>query len=92
VEVIRDEPAPYFASLIVALAQRSGLRGYKLSVDHGEPIPHPRSVIELLGTLKKMIGFELATSDLTRVATKMAEKMESVAAEEAPPRRPGIYG
>ena len=91
VEVIRDEPAPYFASLIVALAQRNGLRGYKLSVDHGEPIPHPRSVIELLGTLKKMAGFELPTAELARLATKMAENIESVA-EEQPPRRPGIYG
>jgi proteasome assembly chaperone (PAC2) family protein len=92
VEIIRDEPAPFFASLIVALARRHGISAVKLSVDHGEPMPHPRSVIQLLAVLQKMLGFSVETSDLSSLADKMAANLESAPGPEAQPRRSGVYG
>jgi proteasome assembly chaperone (PAC2) family protein len=92
VEIIRDEPAPYFASLVLAQADRYGFRGYKLSVDHGEPVPHPKGVIELLSTLQKMMGFKLETGDLDEAARKLALNLESSSEGYAPDTRPGIYG
>ncbi len=59
VKLIKDEPAPFFASMVVGLAKGYGMRGYKVSVNHGEPTPHARSVAKMLGVLSKMIGFEI---------------------------------
>src|SRR5579862_2202173 len=42
VEIQREESAYYFANVIVAMASKYGISGYKLSVNHGEPAPHPR--------------------------------------------------
>jgi proteasome assembly chaperone (PAC2) family protein len=92
VEVIRDEPAPYFASLIIALAGRYGIRGYKISVDHGEPIPHPRSVAEMMTVLQKILGFKVDTRELKTVAEKMAANLEPTPGVDIPQRRGGIYG
>ena len=58
IKILTDEPAPFFASLVVALASEHGMRGYKLSVDHGEPIPHPRSVRRLLKATSALTGLE----------------------------------
>lgn len=59
VEIIQSEPAPFFASMIVGMAMDYGMRGYKVSVDHGEPVPHTRSVIKILEVLSAMIGFKI---------------------------------
>jgi proteasome assembly chaperone (PAC2) family protein len=59
VKVIADEPAPFFASIVVGMAKEREIRGYKLSVDHGEPSPHSRSVARLLGVLSAMAGFHI---------------------------------
>ena len=67
VKVIGEEPAPFFASMIVAMAKDVGIRGYKLAVDHGEPSPHVRSVVKLLDILGGMAGFEV---DLTELRSK----------------------
>lgn len=64
VRILTEEPAPFFASMVVAAAKDRGIRGYKLSVDHGEPSPHPRSVASLLRVLSGMIGFEVALDEL----------------------------
>lgn len=64
VKIIGEEPAPFFASMVVAMAKDRGMRGYKLSVDHGEPSPHVRSVIALLGILGEMAGFQVDLTDL----------------------------
>ena len=64
VKILRDEPAPFFASMVVALAKERGMRGYKLSVDHGEPSPHARSVSKMLGVLSKLVGFEVEVEEL----------------------------
>lgn len=92
VTIIRDEPAPYFSSLVVALAEKHGMRGYKLSVDHGEPAPHPKSVAELLSVLQKMLGFEVDVGELDRAAQKMAARLEDIPGPDASPRQSGIYG
>jgi len=59
VKVLTEEPAPFFASMVVGMAGRRGIRGFKLSVDHGEPSPHTKSVARLLGVLSSMAGFEV---------------------------------
>jgi len=64
VKLIKSEPAPFFASIIVALAGDYGMEGYKISVDHGEPIPHARTVVRMLEVLGEMIGFEIDMADL----------------------------
>ena len=78
VKVLEDEPAPFFASMVVAMAKDHGIRGFKLSVDHGEPSPHTRSVIKLLEVLGGMTGLEV---DLTELRSK--------ALPTAPPRQSG---
>ena len=64
VRILGEEPAPFFASMVVAMAKGHGIRGYKLSVDHGEPSPHVRSVRTLLGVLSAMAGFEVDLAEL----------------------------
>ena len=64
VKILAEEPAPFFASMVVAMAKDAGIRGYKLSVDHGEPSPHVRSVIKMLDTLSSMAGFDVDLSEL----------------------------
>jgi len=64
VKVLEDEPAPFFASMVVAMAKDYGIRGYKISVDHGEPIPHARSVAALLGVIQGMGGFDVDLEEL----------------------------
>lgn len=64
VKVLSEEPAPFFASMVVAMARGYGMRGYKLSVDHGEPSPHVKSVLKLLDILSKMAGFEVDLGEL----------------------------
>ena len=64
VSIIKEEPAPFFASMVVALSKEYGIRGYKLSVDHGEPIPHARSVAKLLAALSSMTGFDVPLEGL----------------------------
>lgn len=59
VKIVAEEPAPFFASMVVGMAKERGIRGYKLSVDHGEPTPHPRSVARLLGVLSAMADFQI---------------------------------
>lgn len=64
VKVLSEEPAPFFASMVVGMAREYGMRGYKLSVDHGETSPHVRSVTKLLGVLSTMLGFEVSLDEL----------------------------
>jgi proteasome assembly chaperone (PAC2) family protein len=64
VKVLGEEPAPFFASMVVAMAKDHGIRAYKLSVDHGEPSPHIRSVTKLLDILSGMVGFDVDLGEL----------------------------
>ena len=78
VKILSDEPAPFFSSMVVAMAKDYGIRGYKLSVDHGEPSPHGRSVTKLLDALTTTAGFDI---DLTELRAK--------ALPTSPPRQTG---
>jgi proteasome assembly chaperone (PAC2) family protein len=78
VKVLGEEPAPFFASMVVAMAKDYGIRGYKLSVDHGEPIPHVRSVRKMLEILMDMAGFQVDLAEL-----------KSKALPSTPPRMQG---
>ena len=78
VRILGEEPAPFFASMVVAMAKDFGIRGYKLSVDHGEPSPHVRSVTRLLEILSAMATFEVDLGEL-----------RSKAAPASPARQPG---
>jgi proteasome assembly chaperone (PAC2) family protein len=64
VEIQKDESAYYFANVIVGMASRYGMSGYKLSVNHGEPAPHPRSLIAISSVLSKMFGETIGTEEL----------------------------
>ncbi len=64
VRILAEEPAPFFASMVVASATQRGIRGYKLSVDHGEPSPHVRGVVKLLEALSGLAGFEISLEEL----------------------------
>lgn len=64
VKILSEEPAPFFSSMVVAMAKDYGMRGYKLSVDHGEPSPHARSVTKLLDALTATAGFEIDLAEL----------------------------
>lgn len=72
----RNEAAFYFANLLVPLCKFHGIRGYKISVDHGEPIPNPKSVIEFLNVMSKMFGLSVDDSDLREQARQLAETIK----------------
>jgi len=94
VTIIKDEPAPFFASMVVAMAEARGITGYKLSVNHGEPSPHPKSLIELLRVLSKMLEIKVDTTDLEASAKQMAVDLQQAESPpDMPPRaRSGVYG
>lgn len=77
VKILGEEPAPFFASMVVAMAKDVGIRGYKLSVDHGEPSPHVRSVAKLLEILSAMAAFEVDLSELKAKAAPTAPATRS---------------
>ncbi len=64
VALISNEPAPFFASMVVGLAASYGITGYKISVNHGEPAPHHKSVSKMLEVISKMAGFHIDLKDL----------------------------
>jgi len=81
VTVLKSEAAFYFANVIVPLAKLHGIRGYKLSVDHGEPIPHPKSLISILDVLSKLTGLRVDNSDLVAQSKELAEAIQKAEIE-----------
>jgi len=73
---LKSEAAFYFANMIVPLSRLHGIRGYKLSVDHGEPIPHPKSLISILDVLSKLIGLQVDKTDLYSQSKDLAEAIQ----------------
>jgi len=92
VTILRDEVAPFFASTIVAIAGLQGIRGYKISVDHGEPIPHPKALIKFLDVLEKMLKLEVDCNELTLKAEQMKTDLGLGKLVEPSRERSGIYG
>lgn len=64
VTLIKNEPAPFFASMVVAMAGARSMKGYKISVDHGEPSPHTRAVVKMLEALMELMGFQVSLEEL----------------------------
>jgi proteasome assembly chaperone (PAC2) family protein len=93
VGVIKAEPGPFFPNLVVGMAEEYGMRGYKIGVDHGEPLPHPRSVAAMLGVLSKMLGLAVDTSELVASAKEIERQgQEGSGLPEMKRERSGIYG
>jgi proteasome assembly chaperone (PAC2) family protein len=77
VKLLKNESAFYFANVIVGLAPLYGIRGFKLSVNHGEPLPHPKSTISFMQVLSKLgIGTGVDTSDLNAQAKQLDEGLK----------------
>jgi proteasome assembly chaperone (PAC2) family protein len=92
VTVTKGEPGPFFPNLVVGMAVDYGMRGYKLGVDHGEPRPHPRSLIQILGVLSKMLGFDVDLRELVARAKEMEREGPEEGLPEVRRERGGIYG
>ena len=76
VKILPEEAAPFFASMIVAMAPERGIRGYKISVDHGEPSPHPRSVAKLLEALSSLTGLRVPLDELRTAASNAPQPQQ----------------
>jgi len=81
VAILKSEPAFYFANLIVPFAKIHGIRGYKLSVDHGEPTPHPKTLMAFISAISKMIDLEIDSSDLEAQSKELAEAIQKAEIE-----------
>ena len=68
------------------------MRGYKLGVDHGEPLPHPRSVALIVGVLSKMLGLDIDVKELVARAKELEREGKEQGLPEVPRERGGIYG
>jgi proteasome assembly chaperone (PAC2) family protein len=79
--ISRNESAFYFANFIVPLCKFHGVRGYKVSVDHGEPTPNPRSVMAFLAVLSRLFGLSVDDSDLHVQARQLEESIHKTAFE-----------
>ncbi|MDA4115888.1 MAG: PAC2 family protein [Thaumarchaeota archaeon] len=92
VTITKGEPGPFFPNLVVGMAADYGMRGYKVGVDHGEPRPHPRSLIQILGVLSKMLGFDVDLRELVARAKEMEREGPEEGLPEVRRERGGIYG
>jgi proteasome assembly chaperone (PAC2) family protein len=77
VEIQKEESAYFFANTIVSLASKYSIRGFKLSVNHGEPRPHPKSLIALLAILSKLMREEMQLSELESSANELDKVIRS---------------
>ncbi|HZW56874.1 MAG TPA: PAC2 family protein [Nitrososphaerales archaeon] len=75
VKILKNENSFYFSNLIVPLASLHGMRAFKLSVNHGEPLPHPKSSMSFLKVLSKL-GIRIDTSDLVEQAKELEEGLK----------------
>jgi proteasome assembly chaperone (PAC2) family protein len=92
VTITKSEPGPFFPNLVVGMAADYGMRGYKVGVDHGEPLPHPRSLIQILGVVSKMLGFEVDLKELVARAKELEREGAEPGLPEVRRERGGIYG
>lgn len=81
IPILRNESAYYFANIIVSQSRFYEIRGYKLSVDHGEPSPSPKSLIAFVGILERMFGLKVDDSDLHVQARELDESMRKAAVD-----------
>jgi proteasome assembly chaperone (PAC2) family protein len=83
VEIQKEESAYFFANTVVGIAPKYGMRGFKLSVNHGEPRPHPKSLISLIGVLSKMMREDVDPGDLRASALELEKAIRSAGYEGA---------
>ena len=70
-----NEPAYYFSNTIIGACPIFGLKGIKLSVNHGEPTPHPKSTIAFLNVFNKMLNISIDTASLEKLAKDLHESL-----------------
>jgi proteasome assembly chaperone (PAC2) family protein len=92
VTITKSEPGPFFPNLVVGMAGEYGMRGYKVGVDHGEPVPHPRSIMLILGVLSKMLGVDVDVKELVVRAKELESEGKDQGLPEVRRERGGIYG
>jgi proteasome assembly chaperone (PAC2) family protein len=92
VTITKNEPGPFFPNLVVGMAAGYGMRGYKVGVDHGEPMPHPKSLIQILGVLSKMLAIDIDLKELVARAKDLEHKGPQEGLPEVSRERTGIYG
>jgi proteasome assembly chaperone (PAC2) family protein len=92
VTITKSEPGPFFPNLVVGMAEGYGMKGYKLGVDHGEPSPHPRSLIQIIGVLSKMLSLDVDLNELVAHAKDLEGKVPQEGLPAVPHERSGIYG
>jgi proteasome assembly chaperone (PAC2) family protein len=92
VTITKGEPGPFFPNLVVGMAGDYGMRGFKVGVDHGEPRPHPRSLLEIIGVLSKMLGLVVDTRELAVRAKELEREGAEAALPDVRRERGGIYG
>ncbi len=92
VTITKSEPGPFFPNLLVGMAEEYGMRGFKLGVDHGEPSPHPKSLITIIGVLSEMLGLHLDLKELVARAKEMEREGPQEGLPEVRRERGGIYG
>jgi len=81
VEIQKEESAYFFANTVIGLAPKYSMRGFKLSVNHGEPRPHPRTLISFLSVLSKMMRQEVDTKELETSAQELEKLVRSAGYE-----------
>jgi proteasome assembly chaperone (PAC2) family protein len=92
VTVTKGEPGPFFPNLVVGMAVDYGMRGFKVGVDHGEAMPHLRSVVLIVGVLSKMLGIQVETKSLVARAKELEREGTGQELPEVHRQRDGIYG
>ena len=92
VTITKSEPGPFFPNLVVGMAGDYGMRGYKVGVDHGEPLPHPRSLIQIVGVISKMLGIDIDVKELVVRAKELEREGREEGLPEVRRERGGIYG
>lgn len=81
IPIQRNESSYYFSNVLISQSKFYGMKGYKISVDHGEPAPNPRSLIAFLEILGRMFGLKLDDSDLHVQARELDESMRKAAVD-----------
>ena len=89
VEIQKEESAYFFANTVVGLAQKYSMRGFKLSVNHGEPRPHPKSIMSFLGVLSKMMREDIDLSDLQSSSQELEKAIRSAGYDASSALTPG---
>ncbi len=77
VEIEKEESAYFFANTVVGLVPKYSMRGFKLSVNHGEPRPHPKTVMAFLGVLSKMMREDVELSELQASSQELEKVIKS---------------